>query len=50
MPEPKKPVQWIATMGLRIEKTGEYLKAGDPFPGNPAKWLKEQGKVVKADG
>jgi len=48
--KPTPPAKWVATMGLTIDKLDVKLKVGDEYPGNPPKWLKDQGKVVKADG
>lgn len=51
MPAKKPPPgKWVATVRLTIDKLGVEVLPGEPFPGNPPKWLKDQGKVVKADG
>ena len=47
-PKPQKPAVWVATLGLTL-KDGTRVEQDEPYPGNPPKWLKDQGKVI-ADG
>jgi len=43
-----KPKTYVAVVGLTL-KNGDRVEPGDKYPGKPAKWLIEQGKVI-ADG
>ena len=46
MPAKKPPPgKWVATVGLTL-KNGKRVEPGEPYPGNPPKWLKDQGKVT----
>ena len=37
--------KYVAVVGLTL-KDGTRIEQGKPFPGRPAKWLIEQGKVT----
>lgn len=43
MTEPKSK-RYVAVVGLTL-KDGTRIEPGEPYPGKPAKWLIEQGKV-----
>ena len=42
----KKQTRYVAVVGLTL-RNGTRVEAGDPYPGRPAKWLIQQGKVTK---
>ena len=42
----KTAARYVAAVGLTL-KDDTRVEAGDPYPGRPPKWLKDQGKVTK---
>jgi hypothetical protein len=41
-----KPAVYVAVVGLTL-KNGDRVEVGETYPGKPAKWLIDQGKVKK---
>lgn len=39
--------RYVAVVGLTL-KNGSRVEPGEPYPGKPAKWLIQQGKVKHA--
>jgi hypothetical protein len=42
-----KKTTYVAVVGLTL-KNGDRVEPGDPYPGRPPKWLKDQGKVKRS--
>ena len=49
MPKETKRKTYVAAVGLTL-KNGDRVEPGETYPGTPAKWLIEQGKVVAEGG